>query len=48
MKRMEAEERHESAVNEVMDEIDDQLDDSDGEDDAYLVTTKSGTGAHAA
>lgn len=44
MQRMQAEEKHEQAVNEVMEEIEDQLD-SDNEDQAaFLVTSNSGTG----
>ena len=45
MQRMQAEEKHEQAVNEVMEEIEDQLD-SDTEDQtaAFLITSNSGTG----
>ena len=47
MERVNAEQRHEQDVNEVMEEIEDHLD-SDEDDTAYLVTKNSGTGGNDA
>ena len=43
MQRMQAEEKHEQAVNEVMEEIEDQLD-SDEDDKGFLITTNASSG----
>ena len=45
MQRMEQQQKHDDAVNEVMEEIEDHLD-SDEDDQAYLVTKKSSTGGN--
>lgn len=46
MQRMEDEGAHESAVNEVMEEIEDQLEDSDDDDTAFMISSNSGTGGN--
>lgn len=45
MQRMEQQQKHDDAVNEVMEEIEDHLD-SDEDDQAYLVTKNSSTGGN--
>ena len=43
MQRMQVDEKHEQAVNEVMEEIEDQLD-SDEDDKGFLITTNASSG----
>ncbi len=45
MQRVEMQQKHDDAVNEVMEEIEDHLD-SDEDDQAYLVTKNSSTGGN--
>ena len=45
MHRVEMQQKHDDAVNEVMEEIEDHLD-SDEDDQAYLVTKNSSTGGN--
>ncbi len=45
MQRVEMQQKHDDAVNEVMEEIEDHLE-SDGDDQAYLVTKNSSTGGN--